>query len=102
MQDDEFDSRKNEIRFGTPCEDFQFVFDNLNQKGDEKGRLNPFERSTCLPRKRYIYGVVRPELATLDKQIFETELAYGFVSAVPFPNFFKDLNRIVQRRFNPM
>ena len=79
------------------------MFDNLNQnqKGDEKGRLNDFEKSSYLLRKRYVYGVVRPEITTLDKQVFETELAYGFISAVPFPNFFKDLNRIVQRKECP-
>ena len=32
IHDDEFDSRKNEILFGTPYEDFQFVFDNLSEK----------------------------------------------------------------------
>lgn len=31
IDDDEFDSRKNEIMFGTPSEDFQFIFDNLNE-----------------------------------------------------------------------
>lgn len=40
--DDEFDSRKNEINFGTPSEDFQFVFDNISEKEGEKGRLNEF------------------------------------------------------------
>jgi len=32
IHDDELDSRKNEILFGTPYEDFQFVFDNLSEK----------------------------------------------------------------------
>jgi len=50
-------------------------------------------------KKRYIYGVVRPEIVSIGEQSFETELAYGFISNVPFPNFFKDLNRIVQRTF---
>jgi len=49
-------------------------------------------------RKRYIYGAIRPEIIKIDKKLFETELAYGFISNVPFPNFFKDLNRIVQRK----
>jgi hypothetical protein len=31
IDDDEFDSRKNEIMFGTPSEEFQFVFDNLSE-----------------------------------------------------------------------
>jgi hypothetical protein len=97
VQDDEFDSRKNELNFGTPSEDFQFVFDNISSEG-EKGRMNEFERATHVIRKRYVYGVVRPELISVDKQWYETELAYGFVSAAPFPNFFKDLNRIVQRK----
>lgn len=48
-------------------------------------------------RKRYIYGVIRPEIIKIDKKLYETELAYGFISNVPFPNFFRDLNRIVQR-----
>lgn len=97
IMDDEFDSRKNEINFGTPSEDFQFVFDNISEKEGEKGRLNEFEIATHIIRKRYIFGVVRPELITMNKQSYETELAYGFISAAPFPNFFKDLNRIVQR-----
>lgn len=42
IYDDEFDSRKNQITFGTPCEDFQFIFDNLSEKEGEKGRLNQF------------------------------------------------------------
>jgi hypothetical protein len=29
--------------------------------------------------------------------MYETEIAYGFITTVPFPTFFKDLNRIVQR-----
>ena len=61
--DDQFDSRKNEIMFGSPCEDFQFVFDNLSgEKEGEKGRLNAFQKSTNLMRKRYAYGIVLPEI----------------------------------------
>ena len=48
-------------------------------------------------RKRYVYGVVLPEIVKQGNQFYETELAYGFLSHVPFSNFFKDLNRIVQR-----
>jgi hypothetical protein len=48
-------------------------------------------------RKRYVYGIVIPEIVQHENQFYETELAYGFLSHVPFPNFFKDLNRIVQR-----
>lgn len=40
IQDDQFDSRKNQINFGTPCEDFQFVFDNIDDRNGEKNRLN--------------------------------------------------------------
>ena len=48
-------------------------------------------------RKRYAYGIVMPEIVQTDGKFYETEVAYGFLSHVPFPNFFKDLNRIVQR-----
>lgn len=53
-------------------------------------------------RKRYVYGIVMPEIIELGSQSFQTELAYGFVSHLPFPSFFKDLNRIVQRKFLSM
>ena len=59
--------------------------------------MNSFEKITHMIRKRFIYGVVRNEIITIEKKSFETELAYGFISSVPFPNFFKDLNRIVHR-----
>ena len=85
--------------FGSPCEDFQFVFDNLSEKEGEKGRINAFEIGTNLMRKRYVYGIVMPEIVQTGDKYYETEVAYGFLSHVPFPNFFKDLNRIVQRKY---
>jgi hypothetical protein len=48
-------------------------------------------------RKRYTYGIVMPEIIEVGSQFFETEVAYGFLSHLPFPSFFRDLNRIVQR-----
>ena len=56
--------------------------------------MNSFEKITHMIRKRFIYGVVRNEIITIEKKSFETELAYGFISSVPFPNFFKSLRLI--------
>jgi hypothetical protein len=48
-------------------------------------------------KKRYIYGLVRPEIINVNNKSYETEIAIGFISSFPFPSFFKDISLIVQR-----
>jgi hypothetical protein len=95
--DDECQSRRNEIYYGSTYEDFHLVFDDYNNQ-TSKNLTNPFLKETNQMRKKHVYGIVRPEILTIENELYETEVAFGFISEVPIPTFFRDLNRVIQRR----
>lgn len=96
IEDDAFDSRKNEINFGSPFEDIRYMFDD-SKNTKENYKRNEFEIQTNLFHKRYVFGVVRPDIVVKEGKYYETEVVYGFISSVPFSSFFSDLNRVFQR-----
>lgn len=60
FQDDQFCSRKNEIIFGTPYEDYMYAFEDGKWVG--KRELPEIMKLMGTMKKKYCHILVRPEI----------------------------------------
>lgn len=60
IEDDIYNSRKNEIVFGTPYDDYSFAFQD--HKWNTKKQLPDILKDMGAPKKKYVYILVRPQL----------------------------------------